>query len=306
MASARSRTVGLVSDASAKCTDRHCLGADYQNPCTMRDGRTCESSPEDVKPEWNATFPWKQVFISAMPEQLVELNALNDLLETYHPRQIVDWGVKEFGDGLVMSSSFGAESAVLIHMVTRILPRAKVVFVDTGFLFPETHSFMEELRHRFDLNVWVYRTQHDPIAYLREANESDPAHRRDVTRCCAINKNEPFERAMRQLRPTAWLRGIRRHQGESRASKQIVEWSQRYACYAVSRLMNWSRRDMYDYMNQHDLPYHPLFEKGYASIGCNPVSCTRPLQIGEDMRAGRWAGTSKAECGLHLENGAGI
>jgi phosphoadenosine phosphosulfate reductase len=242
----------------------------------------------------------------AVLDQPIDLVTTNDVLETYQPRQIVDWAAREFGDGLVMSSSFGAESALLIHMATQALPGIKLIMVDTGYLFPETFRFLEDLRHRFDLNVWLYRTQQDPIAYLKEAAETDPTTRLDVARCCAVNKNEPFERAMRQLKPAARLRGIRRNQADTRQSKQIVEFSNRYNCYAISPLLNSTRRDIHTYMKQHDLPYHPLYEKGYASIGCNPLSCTRPIQIGEDPRAGRWSGSGKVECGLHLENGAGI
>ena len=242
----------------------------------------------------------------ALVESSIDITATNVVLDTYEPKAVVDWAAKEFRDQLVMSSSFGAESALLIHMATRVLPNLRIIVVDTGYLFPQTHQFMEELRHRFDLNLWVYRTRNDPIAYLKEANETDPTARINVEGCCAVNKNEPFERAMRQLQPKAWLRGIRRHQGESRAAKQPVEWSKRYGCYAVSPLLNWSRREIHNYMKQHDLPYHPLYEQGYASIGCNPLTCTRPIQIGEDPRAGRWAGSSKVECGLHLEAGAGI
>jgi len=244
--------------------------------------------------------------VSAVLEQTIDIDASNAVLDSYEPRSIVNWAAKEFRNGLVMSSSFGAESALLLHMATEALPGIKVVMVDTGYLFPETFRFMEELRLRFDLNVWVYRTQQDPIAYLKETGETDPTYRNDITRCCAANKNEPFERAMRQLKPAAWLRGIRRNQADTRQSKQIVEWSERYGCYAVSPLLNWTKRDIHNYMKQHDLPYHPLYEQGYASIGCNPLSCTRPIQIGEDPRAGRWAGSGKVECGLHLEGGAGI
>ena len=243
--------------------------------------------------------------ISAV-EQPVDIEATNAVLGTYDPARIVRWAADEFGENLVMSSSFGAESAVLIHMATQMLPGIRIVLVDTGYLFPETHQFMEELRQRFDLNVWVYRTRNDPIAYLRDAGETDPATRRDVERCCAANKNEPFERAMSQLKPRAWLRGIRRSQADTRRERQIVEWTDRYDCYAISPLLNWTPREIHAYMKQYDLPCHPLFEQGYASIGCNPLSCTRPTQTGEDARAGRWAGSAKTECGLHLEGGAGI
>jgi phosphoadenosine phosphosulfate reductase len=115
-----------------------------------------------------------------------------------------------------------------------------------------------------------------------------------------VNKNEPTERAMQQLAPKAWLRGIRRHQALTRQAKPIVEWSARYNAYAVSPLLNWTGREIYAYIKQHELPYHPLYEKGYLSIGCNPLSCTRPVQPGEDPRAGRWAGQSMIECGINL------
>ena len=231
---------------------------------------------------------------TTLEQSALDIDATNAVLDTYDPQQIVDWSAREFGNGLIMSSSFGAESALLLHMATRVLPDIRIVMVDTGYLFPETHQFMEDLRQRFDLNVWVYRTRNDPFAYLKEANEIDPTVRNDVDRCCAANKNEPFDRAMHQLKPSAWLRGIRRNQAESRTDKQPVEWSNRYNCYAISPLLNWTRRDIHNYMKQHDLPYHPLYEQGYASVGCNPLTCTRPIQIGEDPRAGRWAGTGSS------------
>jgi phosphoadenosine phosphosulfate reductase len=213
---------------------------------------------------------------------------------------VVQWAAAEFSDGLIMSSSFGAESAVLLHMATRLLPHIKVIFIDTGYLFPETFAFMEELRRRFDLNVWTYRTRNDPFEYLNRCGESDPTWRHDIDSCCAANKNEPFERAIRDLTPSAWLRGIRRNQSQSRQHAQIVEWSKRYNCYAISPLLNWTPRDIHAYMKQHDLPYHPLRDQGYFSIGCKPTSCTRPVQLGQGSRSGRWANSEKLECGINL------
>lgn len=242
----------------------------------------------------------------AMPEQVVDVEAVNEVARTWGPARIVDWAAKQWGQGLVMSSSFGAESAVLLHMASRALPGMKVIFVDTGYLFPETWGFMEELRRRLDLNVWVYRTRNDPIAYLQRAGEADPTWRENVDACCAANKNEPFDRAMKELAPSAWLRGIRRNQAETRKDRGYVEWSQRYGCHAISPLLDWGSRELHAYMKEHDLPYHPLYEKGYASIGCNPLACTRPITLGEDPRAGRWAGKGKVECGLHLDAGSGI
>jgi phosphoadenosine phosphosulfate reductase len=237
---------------------------------------------------------------SAVPS--LDLPALNAMFESSAPEKIVEWAAAQFGDGLVMSSSFGAESATLLHMASAVLPRIRVIFVDTGYLFPETWSHLESLRRRLDLNVWVYRTKHDPIAFLREHGEGEPTWRNDVENCCRHNKNEPFERAMKDLAPAAWLRGVRRSQADTRRAMEPIQLSPRYGCYAVSPLLNLSTRDIHAYMKRHDLPYHPLYEKGYPSIGCNPTSCTRPVQLGEDPRSGRWSGQNKVECGINLTN----
>jgi phosphoadenosine phosphosulfate reductase len=226
----------------------------------------------------------------------------NDAIGAAEPEKIVKWAHSQFAPELVMTSSFGAESALMIHLATRVMPRIKIIFVDTGYHFPETHEFVEQLRLRFDLNIWTYHSRKDPIAYLREAGEDDPHHRKDRDACCAINKNEPMERGMRELRPKAFLRGVRRDQTEFRGGAKFVDWSLRYGCFAISPVLNWTSRDIFNYMKKHDLPYHPLYEKGYASVGCSPLSCTRPIQAGEDARSGRWSGSGKVECGINLIN----
>jgi phosphoadenosine phosphosulfate reductase len=237
---------------------------------------------------------------SAISEQF-DIEAINALFETAHPLDIVNWAAAEFGDDLVMTSSFGAESALLLHMATQIRHDINVIMIDTGYLFPETHLFMEELRAKLNLNVWSFRTKNDPIQWLQTVGENDPTWRDDVDRCCAVNKNEPMERAMNQLKPKAWLRGIRRKQSSIREDRKFVEWSKRYKCFAVSPILNWGGRQISDYLRENDLPYHPLWEKGYLSIGCNPQSCTRSVGAGEHARSGRWSSQEKTECGLHLD-----
>ena len=236
----------------------------------------------------------------------LDLDALNAMFETQHPSRIIQWAYAQFGDGLVMTSSFGEQAACLIHLAAQIKPDIKIIFIDTGYLFPETFHFLEQLRRQFNLNVWSYRTRQDPFSYLRAAGEGDPTWRKDIPACCAANKNEPMERAMRDLGPRAWLRGIRKQQAETRKKASFIEWSPRYGCYALSPILNWSSKEVGQYMKEHDLPYHPLVEKGYLSIGCNPTSCTRPIQIGEDPRAGRWSGTGKLECGINSLDSAGL
>ena len=222
------------------------------------------------------------------------------MFEKSHPQDVVRWACAEFGKELVMSSSFGADSAVLLHMATQAFPEIRIIMIDTGYLFPETWQFMEALRRRLNLSVWVYRTRQDPIAYLQAAGETNPQFRENVPGCCAVNKNEPFDRAMNELAPRAWLRGIRRGQSDSRVAKPFIESVSRYGCLAISPLLAWDGRQLHQYMKQYDLPYHPLREKGYFSVGCNPLSCTRPITAGEDERAGRWSGSDKVECGINL------
>ncbi len=231
----------------------------------------------------------------------LDLPTLNQMFESSDPMRIVEWSAAQFGDDLLMSSSFGEDSAALIHMVHQIKPGMRIIFVNTGYHFPETHAFLEQLRLRFNLNIWTYRTRNDPIAYLHHAGEENPAWRKDIGACCAANKNEPFQRAMKELAPKGWLRGIRRDEAKTRAGRQFIEWNQGYNCHAISPLLNWTAREVHAYLKQHDLPRHPLWEKGYASIGCNPLSCTRPIGEGEDPRSGRWAGQDKVECGINLD-----
>ncbi len=246
--------------------------------------------------------------MQALADQL-DLDELNQLFEKQHPSRIIEWTINQFAGDVVMTSSFGEQAAVLIHLATQIKPDIKIIFIDTGYLFPETHQFMEQLRHRFNLNVWAYRTRNDPFQYLNSIGETDPMRRKDkatADACCAANKHEPMERAFKDLGPKAWLRGTRREQTDDRKIARSIEWAPRYGAYAVSPMLNWTRRDVGLYMKQHDLPYHPLVEKGYPSIGCNPLSCTRPVQIGDDPRAGRWAGINKAECGINSLDSAGL
>src|SRR5206468_768135 len=125
----------------------------------------------------------------------------------------------------------------------------------------------------------------------------DPAQ---ADACCEANKTEPMRRAMREIAPKAWFRGIRANQNQNRRQAKFVEWDAQYKNYAISPILKWGSREIFQYMKQHDLPYHPLYEQGYASIGCNPLSCTRAIQEGEDPRAGRWSGTGKVECGINM------
>ena len=235
-----------------------------------------------------------------------QLETLNTRFDTADPHEICAWAAQTFGDDLMMTSSFGAESMCSIHLARAVKSDIKIVFINTGYLFPETIAFMESMRKKYNLNVWEYHTKNDPVLWLSVNGEPDPRCRSNVEACCAANKNEVLDRAMKDLAPTGWIRGVRADQSESRKQMKVLQWSKRNNCWAISPILKWNSRQIFDYMKRHGLEFHPMWERGYTSIGCNPATCTRPVGEGQDARDGRWAGTDKKECGIHLDQGAGI
>lgn len=235
-----------------------------------------------------------------------ELDALHARLEKSHPSEIVKWAAAAFGNDLAMTSSFGADSMCTIHLATRVLPDIPIIVVNTGYLFPETLAFMEEMRTKYQLNVLEFHTRNDPVVWLSIHGEPDPRVRQNVAACCGANKDPVMDRAMKELAPKAHLRGVRAGQTAQRGQMKIVEWMERYQSWAISPILRWSSKEVYYYMKEHALPHHPLVEKGYVSIGCNPETCTRAVGAGEDERAGRWADSDKKECGINLDVGKDI
>lgn len=240
------------------------------------------------------------------PLAAADAEALNARFETAHPSEIVRWAAGLFSNRLVMTSSFGADSMCTIHLATQVMPEIKIIVVNTGYLFPETLAFMEEMRTRYKLNVAEYHTRNDPIVWLTVNGENDPRMRNNRDACCAANKDAVMDRAMADLQPAAYLRGVRGSQTAQRGKMKFIEWMSRYHCWAISPILRWTSRDVYYYMKEHGLEHHPLVEKGYVSIGCNPLTCTRAVGAGEDERAGRWAGSDKKECGINLDLGSDI
>lgn len=232
---------------------------------------------------------------SPAPATELDLDAVNARLEGCTAEEILAWSHETFGPSLIMSSSFGAESALMLHLVSRVVPKIPVVFLDTGYLFPETYTFAEELTKRFHLDLRVYNPKmtaaRQEALYGRLYDGSDE----DVERYNRINKVEPMDRAIRELGARAWVAGLRRSQTEFRARLRTVE--QTDGVCKVHPILGWSKDDIRRYMAEHDLPYHPLYEYGYRSIG--DVHSTVPTRAGQDERDGRSLG-SKRECGIHL------
>jgi phosphoadenosine phosphosulfate reductase len=225
----------------------------------------------------------------------LDLEALNLELADASAEDTLEWARNTFGDDLVLTSSFGADSAVMLHLVHRIAPRTRVLFLDTGYLFPETYQFAEELRQRFHLDLRVYAplvTAARQEALYGKLYEGDE---RDLETYQRINKIEPMERALRELAPRAWLAGIRGRQNAFRAGLKKIELQGNV--YKVHPLLSWTDEDVHHYLRKNDLPYHPLRKRGYRSIG--DAHSTRPTAEGEDARAGRRLG-QHLECGIHL------
>jgi phosphoadenosine phosphosulfate reductase len=222
-----------------------------------------------------------------------QLTQLNEKFETQTAEDVIRWAVQEFGKDLCMSTSFGAESAVLLHLVTRVQPDIPVLFTNTGFHFKETLEHRDLLVKKLGLNLKELTPSIPHDQFLAQYGK---LYERDPDACCGINKIEPFERAIVAYK--GWITGIRRNQASTRKAVHFVEPNTN-GVYKISPLLTWTSKMFWDYAKKHDLPYHPLWEKGYLSIGCSPENCTRPVKLGEDPRSGRWAGTGKIECGIH-------
>jgi phosphoadenosine phosphosulfate reductase len=202
------------------------------------------------------------------------------------PADLIAWTLERF-PRTALTVSFGGGGLVLAHLLSRIDRRVPVLFLDTGFHFPETLAFKTQFAATFGLNVVDLKPLTDP----------GPLYQTDPDRCCQIRKVEPLRRALQGF--DAWISGVRSDQTGARASIDVLERhdSDGHVILKVFPLAGWSRDDIQGYIRDEGLPYHPLLDQGYTSIGCWP--CTRPTQLGEAERAGRWAGTGKTECGLH-------
>jgi phosphoadenosine phosphosulfate reductase len=202
-----------------------------------------------------------------------------DLIEKASPQEVIAYAVDRFHPRLTLACSFQKEETVLVHMLTEIEPAAHVFMIDTGVLFPETLQTWRAFEDRFGVRIEVIEARSEDGPWTAE-------------RCCGQAKVDALERALADV--DAWITGIRREQAPTRAGAPKLEQDPKRGIWKVNPLAEWSEKDVWDYIFRHELPYHPLHDRGYSSIGCAP--CTQP---GEG-RAGRWSGRDKTECGIHL------
>jgi phosphoadenosine phosphosulfate reductase len=223
-----------------------------------------------------------------------EIAAVNRLLEGASPQRVLRWAVAEFHPRLTMATAFGAEGCCLIHMLAEIEPGARVFNLETGYQFAETLALRQRIKERYGIEVELVRPELTVARY--EKAHGGPLYRTDPDRCCHDRKVLPLRRAVAGA--DAWISAIRADQSALRRAASLVQWDARFALVKVNPLLSWTRKDVWTFIARHDVPYNPLHDAGYASIGCWP--CTRPVGAGEDERAGRWAGTTKKECGLNV------
>lgn len=236
----------------------------------------------------------------------VEIEEANRLLSAATPQDVLRWAADRFRGRLLMATAFGAEGCCLLHMLAEIDPGVKVINLNTGYQFPETLELRERIKDRYGIEVEYIRPEQSVAEY--EAEHGGPLHGLRPDQCCHDRKVLPLRQAMARIAPLAWISAIRKDQTDTRATTAaVVQWDPKFSVVKVNPLLNWTKKDVWKFITEHDVPYNPLHDQNYPSIGCWP--CTRAVQPGEDDRAGRWAGKVKKECGLHVievKDGAGI
>jgi phosphoadenosine phosphosulfate reductase len=230
------------------------------------------------------------VFTDALRE---ECTAASGVLESASPQEILEWAVRRFAPRFTMATAFGPEGMVLIHLLAEIAPQTPIFNLDTGYQFAETLELRERVRQRYGIDVELKRPALTVEEY--EAQHGGPLYGKNPDQCCFDRKVRVLEESVRGMH--AWASAIRRDQSPDRARAPIVGWDRKFGLVKVSPLANWTKDQVWRLIADEDIPYNPLHDRGYTSIGCWP--CTRAVLFGEDERAGRWSGTAKTECGLH-------
>ena len=227
------------------------------------------------------------------PEVQDDLARASQALEAAEPPDIIRWAVDRYGGRLTMATAFGPEGCLIIHWLATIAPRTFVFNLDTGYQFKETLELRDRIARRYGIEVSLERPDSTVEEY--EKLHGGPLHGTDPNRCCADRKIAVVRRVLTGF--DAWMSGIRRDQSADRSIAPIVGWDKKFGVVKISPLANWTKAKVWDAIVREDIPYNPLHDQGYMSIGCWP--CTRSITFGEDERAGRWSGTAKTECGLH-------
>jgi len=222
-----------------------------------------------------------------------DLDLISSELELESAEDVLRWAMQEFGPDVALATGFGAEGCVLIRMLSEIDRNARMFYLDTDLLFPETYELIRKLEVRYGVR-FEQRTSRLSLA-AQAARYGERLWEREPDVCCQLRKVEPLREMLSGLR--AWITAIRRDQTPARAGARVVELDRKFDVIKINPLAGWSSSDVWRYIREHDVPYNRLYDVGYSSVGCQP--CTTLVQIGETDRAGRWRGFAKTECGLH-------
>jgi phosphoadenosine phosphosulfate reductase len=224
----------------------------------------------------------------------------NEQLEQQSAVERVEWAMENLPGNFVLSSSFGIQSAVMLHMLTQVKPDIPVLLTDTGHLFPETYRFIDQLTERLNLNLQVYSAKESAAWQLARYGELWNKGLDELKQYNRMNKVEPLERGLAELGANTWFSGVRRQQSDHRKGLSVI--STLRGNYKVHPIINWTNRDVHQYLTKYDLPYHPLWEEGYVSVG--DTHSSKPLTLGMTEEETRFGGMAR-ECGLHTD-GDGI
>ena len=226
-------------------------------------------------------------------ELLEELSRESERLESATPQEILRWAIGRFAPRFTMATAFGPEGMTIIHMLAEIAPETPIFNLDTGYQFKETLELRERVKQRYGIEVKLKRPELSVAEY--EAANGGPVYQSDPNRCCFDRKLSVLHEAAKGY--YAWASAIRRDQSPDRAKAPIVGWDRKFQLVKVSPLANWTKKQVWSLITSAGIPYNPLHDQGFPSVGCQP--CTRAVLQGEDERAGRWSGFKKTECGLH-------
>jgi phosphoadenosine phosphosulfate reductase len=214
--------------------------------------------------------------------------------ETWSPQHVLSWAFRTFGKKVAISSAFGVEGMVLIDMASRISKNFRLFTIDTEFLFAETYNLMDRIEEKYGITIERVYSALSPEEQQRVHGEALWTSNPDL--CCNLRKVEPLRRKLDEL--SAWITSIRRDQTSVRSGAKRIEWDAKFGLVKVNPIVDWTSKQVWRYIHDHDVPYNALHDQDYPSIGC--THCTRAVRPGEDPRAGRWPGFNKTECGLHI------
>lgn len=231
-----------------------------------------------------------------MTQSIGDIQTWGESLDGSQPQEILRAAVARHGPRIILACSFGAEDVVLVDMLYRIDPSVGLFYLDTDFLFSETYATRDRIIERYELKpAQVHQVKSLLTPQQQEEQYGEALWASTPDQCCQLRKIQPLKRILAGYE--AWITGIRREQAPTRANAKPIEWDSTFGLVKVNPLVRWSWADVWTYIKVYEVPYNPLHDQNYPSIGC--THCTKPVMPGDDLRSGRWQGREKTECGLH-------